>query len=52
MMAPELENVTGKYYRDCKEGKPREDVFKRDWQKALWEASIKITKLSEEENKI
>jgi hypothetical protein len=38
MMAPELENVTGKYYRDCKEGKPRKDVYKRDWQTALWEA--------------
>lgn len=52
MMSPELENVTGKYYRDCKEGKPRKDVYKRDWQSALWEASVKFTKLSENDPKI
>lgn len=52
MMSPDLENVTGKYFRDCKEGKPRSDVYKREFQTALWEASKKLTKLADDDPKI
>ena len=51
-MSPDLEKVTGKYYRDCKEGQPRSDVYKREWQTALWNASKLIVKLNENDTKI
>lgn len=52
MMSPELENVTGKYFRNCKEGKPRADVYNIVWQKALWNASKEIVKLNVNDPKI
>lgn len=52
IMSPDLENVTGKYFRDCKEGQPRSDVYKREWQTALWNASKLIVNLNENDTKI
>lgn len=51
-LSEDLNGVTGKYYRDCREGTPREDVYNRDWQTALWNASKKIVKLTEDDPKI
>lgn len=51
-LSPDLEGVTGKYYRDCKEGKPHKGVYDRAWQTRLWEESVKIVKLTEDDPKI
>lgn len=46
-MSPDLENVSGNYYRDCKEGSPHINVNNLIWQKVLWEESVKMVKLTE-----
>lgn len=51
-MSPDLEGVSGKYYRDCKEGKPHKEAFDVNWQKVLWEKSEKIVKLTKDDPKI
>lgn len=51
-MSPDLEGVTGKYYRDCKEGTPHKGVHDIDCQRVLWEKSVKIVGLVEGEAKI
>lgn len=51
-LAPELERVSGRYFRDCKEGTPHVDTHKLEWREALWEKSVKIVKLTQEDPKI
>lgn len=51
-LSPELEGVTGKYYRDCKEGTPHKGVHNREWQTVLWEKSKEIVKLSDNDPQI
>lgn len=51
-MSPDLKGVTGKYFRDCKEGSPKKCVYDLDCQRVLWEKSLKIVKLGEGDPKI
>lgn len=51
-LSSDLEGVSGKYFRDCKEGKPLKGVHDRDWQTKLWDESVKIVKLTENDPKI
>jgi hypothetical protein len=46
-MSPDLEMVSGNYYRDCKEGIPKITVNNLVWQKVLYDESIKMVKLTE-----
>jgi NAD(P)-dependent dehydrogenase (short-subunit alcohol dehydrogenase family) len=52
MMSDDLKGVTGKYFRDCQIGRPRVDVHNVPWQEAMWEASKKLCKLTEQDPKI
>jgi hypothetical protein len=52
MMSPNLSGITGKYFRDCKEGTPRKDVHNIEWQNILWEESGKIVQLTEKDPQI
>lgn len=45
-LAPELEFVTGKYFRNLRESRPNPRVFNKEWQIKLWEESRKIVKLT------
>lgn len=51
-ISPDLEGVTGKYYRDCKEGTPDKGVHDPTWQRVLFEKSVKIVQLGEKDPKI
>lgn len=51
-LSPELEGVSGKYYRDCREGKPHKGTHNTNWQTVMWEESKKIVKLAETDPKI
>lgn len=51
-LSPDFEGVTGKYYRDCKEGTPKKTVYNRDWQSVMWDESVKMVKLGEDDPKI
>lgn len=51
-LSPDLEGVTGKYYRNCKKGSPDKGVHDKNRQKVLWEESKKIVKLTEDDPKI
>lgn len=51
-MSPDLEGVTGKYYRDCKEGTSLKGTHDRNWQTVMWEESKKIVMLTDKDPKI
>lgn len=51
-LSPDLEGVTGKYFRDCNEGKPDKGVFDTAWQRVLWEKSVEIVQLNDDDPKI
>lgn len=51
-LAPELEGISGRYYRDCKEGTTHRNILKLEWREALWEQSVKLVKLTNEDPKI
>lgn len=51
-MSPDLEGVTGKYYRDCKEGTSLKGTHDRNWQTVMWEESKKIVMLTNKDPKI
>lgn len=51
-LSSDLEGVTGKYYRDCKEGTPLKGVHERNWQTVLWDESKVIVKLVDSDPKI
>ncbi len=43
--SPELENITGKYFKDCKEVKSHKLTYDKALQKTLWDMSIEFVKL-------
>lgn len=45
-LSPDLEGVTGRYFRSCRESRPNARVFNKQWQMLLWDESRKITKLT------
>jgi hypothetical protein len=51
-LSTDLNGVTGKYFRDCKEGKPHKGVHDRNWQTVLWNESVKMVKLTESDPQI
>ncbi|XP_058838994.1 retinol dehydrogenase 14-like isoform X2 [Topomyia yanbarensis] len=50
--SPEVEGVSGKYYRDCKEAGLSAGICDMEKAKKLWEESVKIVKLTEKDPKI
>jgi NAD(P)-dependent dehydrogenase (short-subunit alcohol dehydrogenase family) len=50
--APELENVTGKYFKSCKEDVPNRRAVDEKVASKLWEESVKMVKLSKSDPKI
>lgn len=51
-LSPDLDNVSGKFYRDCKESVPNPKVHNKLWWTALWEASKEMVKLTNEDPQI
>lgn len=51
-LAPELNGVTGRYFRNCRESRPNARVFNRQWQTVLWEESKRIVKLTRHDPQI
>lgn len=45
-LSPDLEGVTGRYFRNCRESRPNARVFNKAWQVVLWEESKKIARLT------
>lgn len=45
-LSPSLDNVSGEYFRNCKPSKPHKDVYNIEWQKIMWEESVKMVRLS------
>lgn len=42
---PELDQVTGKYFKDCELATPNSDAQNEDLGKWLWDASVKLVEL-------
>lgn len=51
-LSPELNNVSGKFFRDCKESVPNKKVHNKIWWTALWEASTEMVKLTKDDPQI
>lgn len=51
-LSPEVEGVSGKYFRDCKVGTPHIKVNNVIWQEHLWERSVQLVKLTANDPKI
>lgn len=51
-LSTELDSVSGKYFRDCKEATPYIKVYNAIWQEKLWERSLEIVKLTKDDPKI
>lgn len=51
-LSPDLEGLTGNYYRDCKLATPDKGVHDTNWQRVLWEESRKIVKLTQDDPEI
>jgi retinol dehydrogenase 14 len=51
-LAPELDGVTGRYFRSCRESRPNARVFNKEWKNLLWEESKKIVKLTKSDPQI
>lgn len=45
-LSPDMESVTGRYYRNCQLGSPCEKAYNVEWQRILWDESVRITKLT------
>ncbi|KAG5670055.1 hypothetical protein PVAND_000341 [Polypedilum vanderplanki] len=52
MLSDDLNEITGKYFRNCKIGRPRVDVNNISWQMTMWEASKKICQLTPNDPRI
>jgi NAD(P)-dependent dehydrogenase (short-subunit alcohol dehydrogenase family) len=48
-LSTSLKNVSGEYFRNCKLGKPHKSAQKMDWQKMMFEESVKIVGLTEKD---
>ena len=44
-MSPEVENVSGKYFANCKETPSTRESYDKDVAKRLWDLSVKMTQL-------
>ena len=51
-LSPELNNVSGKFFRDCKESIPNSKVHNKIWWTAMWEASKEMVKLTSDDPQI
>lgn len=51
-LSPHLDNVSGRYFRNCRESRPNARVFNKQWQNVLWEESKKIAKLTKHDPQI
>lgn len=51
-LSPELNGVTGRYFRNCRVSRPNARVFNRQWQTILWEESRRIVKLTRNDPQI
>lgn len=51
-LSERLENVSGKYFRNCHESRTNARVFNKHWQSILWEESKKIVKLTRNDPQI
>lgn len=51
-LSPELNGVTGRYFRSCRESRPNARVFNKQWQTLLWEESRRIVKLTKHDPQI
>lgn len=51
-LSPDLEGVSGKYFRDCKEGTPHKKALNVERQQVLWEKSAVIVKLTKDDPQI
>lgn len=51
-LSPELNNVSGKFFRNCKESVPNQKVHNKIWWTALWEASKEMVKLTRDDPQI
>lgn len=51
-MSPDLNGVTGRYFRSCRESRPNARVFNKQWQSLLWEESKKIARLTKHDPQI
>lgn len=51
-LAERLKNVSGKYFRNCKEARPNARIFNKQWQNILWDESKKIVKLTRHDPQI
>lgn len=41
-----LDNTTGQYFRDCRVGNTSLNAQNNEWQKIMWEQSVRITRLT------
>lgn len=51
-LSPNLDEISGKYFVDCKQGKPHTSVNNVKWQEKLWGKSLKTVKLTADDPKI
>jgi NAD(P)-dependent dehydrogenase (short-subunit alcohol dehydrogenase family) len=45
-LSKDAENVSGRYFRDCKERKSSKGTYNEKWQKIMWEESKKLVKIT------
>ena len=51
-LSADLEGVTGRYYRNCRESRPNARVFNKQWQTVMWEESKKLVRLTRHDPQI
>lgn len=51
-LSPDLNGVTGRYFRNCRESRPNARVFNKQWQHILWDESKKLSKLTKSDPQI
>jgi NAD(P)-dependent dehydrogenase (short-subunit alcohol dehydrogenase family) len=45
-LSTSLDDVSGEYFRNCRPGKVHKDANNVEWQRILWEESVRIVKLT------
>ncbi|CRK91449.1 CLUMA_CG005118, isoform A [Clunio marinus] len=48
-LSPDLNFVSGRYFRNCRESRPNARVFNKQWQTILWDESRKLMKLTKQD---
>jgi retinol dehydrogenase 14 len=51
-LSPDLDGVTGRYFRNCRESRPNARVFNKQWQTVMWEESKKLVRLTRHDPQI